>query len=434
MKRPYTIAVVGLWHLGEVYSACLAELGHKVVGISDDTKVIANFKKNIPPLIEPRVPELLLKNQKAGNLSYTTDWEAIRSADVVWISFDTPVNEKDEVDISPVTNAIKKALPLLKQNVVLAISSQIPVGTSKKICDSIRKARPELSFSYFYAPENLRINDAVRIFLEPEHIVLGYDSHKALDAAKEIYGNLSEAFVAMSPESAEMTKHAINVWNSVCTSFTNDLADLCEATGADVEDLIRAFKKDQRFGKKTYLFAGTGYSGASLARDVKALLKAARAHKLKVPVIEGADKKNNSRGDIVRIRLAKTLGKIKGKTVALFGVTFKAGTSTLRRSRPLEIEAQLRKAGARVRLYDPMAIPAEVGEQTPSPFFRDPYEAARGADIVLIMTPSPDYRSLDFKKLKRVMSKPLLFDTCNILPSVEKELSAAGLSYMRVGR
>lgn len=434
MQKPFTIAVIGLWHLGEVYSVCLSELGHNVFGISDDPAIIENFTKNIPPLAEPKLAELLEKNQRSGKLVYTTDWEVVKNADVVWFTFDTPVDDQDEVDISVVTKAVRKSLPYLKKNVLIAISSQLPVETSTKICDSIHKARPRLAFSYVYTPENLRLGDAVRIFMEPGRIVVGTDSAEALGMMKSIFSKLNADILPMTPASAEMAKHAMNAWNAVCISFTNDLADVCEKTGADIEDVIHALKTDPRVGPKAYLFAGLGFSGGTLGRDLKALLAAARKKKITLPMIDAAYAKNTSRNAIVRTRLLQSLGKIKGKIIAMFGVTYKAGTSTLRRSQPLLIEAELRAAGAHLRLYDPLAIPVEVAKLTPSSFFRDPYKAAKGADIVLIMTPSPDYRSLDFRKLKRALKRPLLFDTCNILPPVEGDIVAAGLSYMRIGR
>ena len=434
MGKPYTIAVIGLWHLGEVYSACLAELGHTVKGISDDLAVIENFKKNIPPLGEPRLAELIEKRQKEGVLTYTADWSAVKDADVVWFTYDTPVDDKEEVDISIVRDALAKALPHFKEGVLVAMSSQLPVGTSSEFCASIKKMRPELSFSYVYTPENLRLGDAVRIFMEPGRIVVGTDSSDALEAMKFIFAKLNAEILLMSPASAEMAKHAMNAWNATCISFTNDLADLCEATGADVEDVIKALKTDSRVGPKAYLFAGLGFSGGTLGRDLKAMLKAGRNTNIELPMITAAYAKNASRDEIVPARLQKLFGSISGKTIALFGVTYKAGTSTLRRSQPLAIEARLRAAGALLRLYDPLAIPEEVAAVTPSPFFRDPYEAANGADIALVMTPSPDYRNLDFAKLKSVMKQPVLFDTCNILPTVEEKIVSAGLSYMRIGR
>jgi UDPglucose 6-dehydrogenase len=434
MNTSHKIAVVGLWHLGEIYSVCLAELGHDVVGVSNDKAVIENFSKNIPPLAEPKLAELLASNRAARRLSYSTDLAAVKDCDVVWITFDTPVNDEDEVDVAVVLEAIKKVTPHLRDGVLLVVSSQIPIGTSKKIVADIKKTRPSLKFNYAYSPENLRLGDAVRCFMEPGRVVVGTDSVKGLATFKNLLSKLSAEIVSMSPASAEMVKHALNAFLATSISFTNDIADLCEQYGADVEAVVKALKSDPRIGSKAYLFAGLGFSGGTLGRDLKAMMKAAEAHKIDVPVIGNVFLKNKSRNAIVEKRLANELGEIKGKTFAMFGVTYKAGTSTLRRSQPLEIEKSLREKSVKFRLYDPWAKPEEVRSSTPSLFFNDPYMAAEGVDGILVMTPSRDFENFDFVKLRKVAKGALLFDTCNILCDKEDMIKAAGFKYLSIGR
>ena len=456
MDSSYKIAVVGLWHLGEIYSAGLAELGHAVVGIDADSAVVENFSRDIPPLAEPKLAELLVANRAAGRLQYSTDFSTVKDRDVVWITLDTPVNDADEVDVEPVLSAIKKVTSDLRDGVLLVVSSQIPVGTSAKIVASIKEARPALNFEYVYSPENLRLGIAVDSFMQPGRIVAGVGSEKALVIFKNIFMNTANAqmsgveIVSMSPASAEMTKHALNAWLATSISFINDIADLCERYGADVEAVARALKSDPRVGPKAYLFAGLGFSGGTLGRDLKAMMNAASmmtsgtpgAGALKLPVIESVFAKNKSRNAIVKSRLGKELGEVKGETFAMFGVTYKAGTSTLRRSQPLEIEKALREAGAQFRLYDPWAKAEEVAAVTPSSFFNDPYVAAQGADAILVMTPWKDFGSLDFKKLRVAMavggtvsaSSAILFDTCNILCDKEETIKEAGFKYLSIGR
>jgi UDPglucose 6-dehydrogenase len=427
MNTSYSIAVLGLWHLGEVYSACLSELGHQVIGISDEVALIDQLQKNIPPLAEPQLVELLETNKVAGRLFYSTEYTEIRKANVVWLTFDTPVNNQDEVDLTEIFAEVQKIIPHLNQGVTIATSSQLPVGTSKKIREMIRTARPNLQFEYFYTPENLRLGEAIQCFMEPGRIVVGADTVAALETAKNIFSTLHAEIIPMNVASAEMSKHALNAWLATSISFTNDLADVCEQMGADIEDVIKALKTDPRVGQKSYLFAGLGFSGGTLGRDLKALMQTAQTYDLEIPIIAGAYVKNSKRDAIVESRLQKEWGKIAGKTIAMLGVTYKAGTSTLRRSQPLAIEARLRALGATMRLYDPLAIPKEVAQATPSAFFKDPYEAAKGCDLVLVMTPSRDYRELDFKKLGSVMRTPFLFDTGNILAPVEEKIQAAGV-------
>jgi UDPglucose 6-dehydrogenase len=429
----HRIAILGLWHLGETYSACLAEIGHTVTGIDVDPLLIENLNNSVPPLEEPGLRELLERNREAGRLSYTTDMSVVASHDVVWIAFDTPVDDHDDVDLSIVLSALDRAIPYLQGGVTIAASSQLPAGTSRQIADRIRSARPDLTFHYFYSPENLRLGDAVSGFMGPGRIVIGADTPAALQVAGELFEPLNAKMATMSAASAEMAKHAMNAWLATSISFTNDIADVCEQVGADVEEVIRALKSEPRVGEKAFLFAGLGFSGGTLGRDLRALSHAAEKHGLSIPVIESAYRKNLSRDSIVVTRLRKEWGSLDRKVIALLGVTYKAGTSTLRRSQPLAIEASLRSVGALTRLSDPLAIPEEVAALSPSLFFREPYSAVEGADIALVMTPTRDYRNLDFARLARSMKTPLLFDTCNILVPAEEKIRSSGLRYLRIG-
>jgi len=287
----------------------------------------------------------------------------------------------------------------------------------------------------------------VKCFLEPGRVVVGAANDHAIATMKEIFAGAKKAddspaeIVSMIPASAEMAKHALNAWLATSISFTNDIADLCEQYGADVEAVIKALKSDPRVGPKAYLFAGLGFSGGTLGRDLKAMMKAGAERNIETPVIESAFAKNKSRNVLVERRLMKELGvsqeekaPFHGKTFAMFGVTYKAGTSTLRRSQPLEIEAALRRRGMTLKLYDPWAKAEEVAEHTPSSFFNDPYAAAKGVDGILVMTPSRDFGSIDFKKLRAATKGDLLFDTCNILCDKEEDITAAGFRYIRIGR
>lgn len=434
MGSHYKIAVVGLWHLGEIYSVGLAELGHQVVGIDDNAATIENFTKNIPPLAESRLAELLAARQATGNLLYTTDFGAIKNCNVVWFTFDTPVNDEDEVDVSVVINAIDRSISHLESGVLIVVSSQLPVGTSEKIVAMIKAKRPELVFNYAYSPENLRLGDAVKCFLEPGRIVVGAAGDGALTNVKEIFSKLNAEIVSMSPASAEMAKHALNAYLATSISFTNDVADLCEQYGADVEAVVKALKSDPRIGLKAYLFAGLGFSGGTLGRDLKVMMKAGGERNIEVPVVESVFAKNKTRNALVEKRLIKEIGPLAGKTFSMFGVTYKAGTSTLRRSQPLEIEKSLREHGMTLKLYDPWAKPEEVTAATSSSFFNDPYAAAQGVHGILVMTPSRDFGNFDFRKLRAATKGNILFDTCNILCDKEGDIVDAGFRYIRIGR
>lgn len=427
MKSDYKIAVAGLWHLGETYSAGLAELGHRVFGITEDQMSADNFMKFQPPLAEPGLEELLRENISAGRLSYSADYSSVSDANVFWVTFDTPVNENDDVDLSVVFDAFEKAIPFFKDGVLAVVTSQLPVSTSEKLIKMIKERRPELNFGYVYTPENLRLGEAVKCFMEPGRVVVGADSVESLSKIKEIFSPLKAEILEMSPASAEMAKHALNGFLATSLSFINDIADVCEKTGADVLDVIKALKSDPRIGQKAYLDASLGFSGGTLGRDLKALSHFAKSTGISLPVIENVYSKNLARKNWVIEKLKSEIGVLNGARIAILGLTYKAGTSTLRRSQALEVASDLNKVGAVLFLTDPKAEREDI--------LRDPYQAAKGVKAVVLMTPWPDYKNLDFKKLAEVCGgNPLFLDTRNFLYQKEGEIVEAGFKYKGIGR
>ncbi len=432
---PSRISLLGLWHLGEIYSAGLAELGHSVTGIGEEGDVIRELEKNNPPLPEPQLAELIAKNRAAGRLGYTTDFAAIKNSNVVWFTFDTPVNDDDEVDLSPIWGALKKAMPFLQDGVLVVVSSQIPVGTSKKIIKLIRKDRPGLKFDYAYTPENLRLGEAVQCFMEPGRIVVGVESEETFKKIKEIFSGLNAEIVRMSAASAEMTKHALNAFLATSISFINDIADACEKSGADVLDVVKALRSDPRIGQKAALGPGMGFSGGTLGRDLKAIMGFSAEQDFRTPVIEAAYLKNKERAHLMIGKVLETLGGAQGKTIALFGLTYKPGTRTLRRSRSLEIAGELSKAGAALHLHDPAVQEAELPSLKNSVFFSNPYDAAVGCDAILFVTPWPEFKDLGLKKLLGGMKEnPVLFDTANLFYDRKEEIEKLGARYFGMGR
>ncbi|HTY39747.1 MAG TPA: nucleotide sugar dehydrogenase [Candidatus Paceibacterota bacterium] len=431
----YRIAVIGLWHLGETYSAGLSELGHAVVGISDDPAVVANFSKNIPPLPEPQLEDLLARNQKAGRLRYSTDYAEVKKCNVVWFTFDTPVNDDDEVDLSPIWNALDKCLPHLQDGVLIVMTSQIPVGTSKELVELVKKKRPDIRFDYAYTPENLRLSEAVKCFMEPGRIVVGADSETAFRKMTEIFAALKTEIVRMTVATAEMTKHALNAFLATSVSFINDIADVCERSGADVLDVAYALRADARIGKKAFLDAGLGFSGGTLGRDLKALMAFAKRNKMRVPVVEAAFEKNKDREALVVKRLTEALKDLSGKQMTILGLTYKPGTRTLRRSRALGIAAELAGKGVALRLSDPVVQEAELPKISKATFVRDLYAAAEGSDVFILVTPWPEFKDIDFKKLAGAMKKgAIVFDTANLLRDQKGAIEKLGLRYFGVGR
>lgn len=430
MAAFYKIATLGLWHLGEIYSSCLAELGHEVVGISDNEELIKNLKKNVPPLPEPELESLLAKNQLAGRLNFSTDFREAKSCNVVWITFDTPVNDQDEVDLSPIHAAASKVAPHLSNGCLVVVSSQIPVGESGKICEIIKRENPSLEFDYVYTPENLRLGSAVKSFQEPGRIIVGSETHGGLEKIKEIFSGLRTEFVEMNTASAEMAKHAINAFLATSVSFINDIADACEIAGADILDVSKALRSEPRIGPKAFLDAGLGFSGGTLGRDLQVLSDLGN-----LPVIESVYRKNDSRTDKVISKIKSELGGLEGKTISIFGLTYKPGTKTLRRSRALEISKIIRSKGAVVKLHDPEAEKEELAESEKTEFFTDPYLAAESADAIILVTPWPHFKTLNFSKIQKIV-KPgaVFFDTANFLYDKEGEIKKNSLRYLGLGR
>ncbi len=436
MKSPHKIAVVGIWHLGEIYSACLAELGHIVIGISENAASVEKLNRGIPPLPEPQLEELILKNKGEGRLSYSTDYSSIKECSVVWLTFDTPVDDNDDVDLSLIMKAVDTSIPYLQNDVLFVVSSQIPVGTSREIMERLKTVRPELSFEYIYTPENLRLGEAVKCFLDPARVIVGASSPKAAEIIKDIFSALPNPaeIITMTPASAEMGKHALNAFLADEICFANDLADIAEKVGADILDVTRMLKSDPRIGPKAYLDAGVSFSGGTLNRDIKILTNLARKYHIQPSVVESVYLKNEARKGMIVSRLEGDLESLQGKTVALLGLTYKPGTKTLRRSYSLEVARGLIAKGAIARLHDPQAEEGEIGIPEAT-FFRDAYEAVSGADAIVLLTTWPEFKNLDFKHLgEKAKPGAIFFDTSNFLASKEGEIKEAGFKYKGVGR
>ena len=435
MSSPYKIAVLGLWHLGEIYSAGLAELGHSVVGLSDDEKIIKNLLEAKPPLPEPDLENLIRKNLETSRLSYSTDFREIEKCRVLWITFDTPVDDNDDVDLTVITTALKKSLPHLSNGILIVVTSQVPVGTAKTIRELISASRPDLKFGYACVPENLRLGNAVKCFFDPGRIIIGASEAETSDAVVEIFKNIPAEILKMSPASAEMAKHATNAFLATSVSFINDISDICEKVGADVQDVTRALRSEPRIGPKAFLDSGLGFSGGTLGRDLKVLMSVAKKENIEPFILDDVYNKNLARKDFVIRRLVEILGSIQGKTIALFGLTYKPGTPTLRRSRALEIAALLLQSGANLKLHDPAADEQELANLGSFDFFRDPYAAVLEADSLILVTPWPEFKNLDFQAISN-KAKPnaVFFDVPNFLCDKEREIGAIGLRYFGTGR
>ena len=430
---PEKVCVIGIWHLGAVYSACLADLGYQVIGVDGDAKRIAELNKGIPPLFEPGLQELITSNIKSKRLTYTTDLShAVKGASYVLITFDTPVNDQDEIDLSEIFDTAGRLAGCIENNSIILVSSQVPVGTCEEIKAIIKKQTPALDIDIAYSPENLRLGQAIDCFKKPERIVIGADNSATLDKVETLFSVVKAPVLKMNLRSAEMTKHALNAFLATSISFGNEIANICDEVGADALKVVTALRTEGRIGGKIPLFPGLGFAGGTLARDLKVLKNIGREKGYETLLIDSVLAVNQRQNGVVVRKLERIYGSVKGLTIGILGLTYKPGTSTLRRSAALEIIKQLVDRGAKVRAYDPKADMNEVHEHIEFEFCTDVSTVAIDSDALVLITEWPEFKELDYARLKHIMKKPVFIDTKNLLDS--QQMSAKGFSYFGIGR
>jgi UDPglucose 6-dehydrogenase len=433
MTEKTKVCVIGIWHMGAVYSACLADLMYQVTGVDPDKKRVNDLNKGIPPMFEPGLQELFTSNIEDGRLKYTTDiGNAVKGCAYVMVTFDTPVDDNDDVDLSPVLNACQEISSKLKNGTTIIISSQVPVGTCDYIKSMIKQSNPSLDFDIAYCPENLRLGKAIEYFKKPDRIVIGADSSATLDRVEAFFSVIPAPKLRMDIRTAEMTKHALNAFMATSISFANEIANLCDEVGADAMKIAEALKSDVRIGPGVPLYPGLAFAGGTLARDLKILKKLGKDYELETPLINGVLEVNQRQNSLVIKKLRKIYGSVNGLTIGILGLTYKAGTSTLRRSAALEIIKDLTTNGAIVRAYDPKVDPVELSLHKSFAFLPDPYAVAKGADVLVILTEWPEFTSLDFDLIKATMKKPIIIDGKNLLD--RQQLIYKGFIYSGVGR
>ena len=427
------VCVIGIWHLGSVYSACLADMGYQITGIDKDASRVLSLNNGDPPIFEPGLEELISQNIAAGRLSYGTDLEqALRGTKYILITFDTLVDDNDEVDLSPILHACSEMARYLANDSIVIISSQVPVGTCDRIRQLIKDRNPSLDFDIACSPENLRLGGAIDYFKKPDRIIIGADSKATLDSVEDFFSIIPSPKLRMNLRSAEMTKHAVNSFLATCISFANEIANLCDELGVDGLKVAEALKSESRIGSKLPLLPGLAFAGGTLARDLKVLKKLGQNSSYETPLINGVLAVNQRQNSLVIRRLRKIYGSIDNLDIGVLGLTYKAGTSTLRRSAAIEIIKDLVDNGASVKAHDPKASTEEVEQHQEFEFLSDPYAVAKGADALVITTDWPEFKTLDFDLIRKQMKKPVLIDAKNMLD--REHMIELGFSYSGVGR
>lgn len=426
------IAVLGLWHLGCVTAACVAERFPAVVGLDFDEALLAKLRDGRAPLAEPGLDDLLRTGLDAGRLRFANPAtpagrEALAITDVLWVCDDTPVDENDVADVPYVLDRLERCLPHLHPDAVVLLSSQVPAGT----CRALEGRHPGRAFAY--SPENLRLGKALDVFRHPERIVAGVRDEATRQRLAPLFAPFCGRVLWMSPESAEMTKHGINAFLALCVTFANELARVGEAVGADAREVERGLRSEPRIGEKAYIRPGAAFAGGTLARDVVALTRLAADRGETVALFPAVLASNEAhKGWAFRKLQARFGSDLKGREVAVLGLTYKPGTDTLRRSAAVELSRALLAADARVRVFDP-AVRAEA---LPSVGLADACfcaglpAALAGADAAVMATEWPEIQAADWPALLPTMRRPLVLDANRFLPALPAgtELLAVGVA------
>lgn len=430
-EKKMNICVLGLWHLGSVTSACLAKLGHSVIGLEFDKEVVKELQNGNAPLLEPGLNELISEQIKAGRLSFTSDpSEALKQASVVWITFDTPVDENDVADIMFLENNFKKIMPYLNDGIGVVVSSQAPVGFINNIEEIFVKQYPHKKHYFACSPENLKLGKALDAFLNPDRIIIGVKNHESKDFFSPLFSSITNRLEWMKIESAEMTKHAINSFLAISVCFANEIASICEQVGADAKEVERGLKSESRIGPKAYLGPGVSFSGGTLARDINFLVKLSDTYKFPAFLIKAVNNSNYFHKSWIERKCQQFLGDLKKKKIAILGLTYKPGTDTLRRSFAVELAKSLHAQGVLINGFDPVVkeIPQELAKIIS--LKHSMAEAVLDSDVVVIATQWPEFRQFDDGALD-LMKNKLIIDPNGF---IAKLVEPKNLKYISVGK
>ena len=431
------IAVIGTGYVGLVSGACFADFGHTVVCVDQDEAKIVSLQGGDMPIYEPGLPELVASNVQQGRLSFTTNLPAaLRGTDVVFLAVGTPSRAEDgHADLRHVYAAAREVAEALTQSCVVVTKSTVPVGSGDEVERIIRELRPDLDVPVVSNPEFLREGAAIRDFKIPDRIVVGTSDERARQVMAELYRPLylnAAPILHTSRRTAELIKYAANAFLATKISFINEVADLCETLGADVQDVARGIGLDNRIGTK-FLHPGPGFGGSCFPKDTLALIRIAQDNKTALRVVEATVAVNEQRKRAMVHKVAAVLeGDLRNRTIAVLGLTFKPNTDDMREAPSIALITALRDKGAEIRVYDPAGMEQArrvLGEVT---YCDGPYSAAEGAHALVIVTEWEQFRALDLRRLKRVMAKAAIVDLRNVYRP--DDIAAAGFLYESIGQ
>jgi len=427
------ICVIGVGYVGLVTGACFSDLGNKVIALDVNEQRIENLKKGIMPIYEPGLEELVKRNVKAGRLSFTTDYaEALRGTEFAFIAVGTPSGVNGEADLQYVASAAESIAHHMTGPLIIINKSTVPIGTGDWVADIVRHACPQpTEFSVVSCPEFLREGSAIGDFMNPHRTVIGSFDRDAANKVAQLHLPLRAPIVITDLRTAEMIKYASNAFLATKISFINEIAEICEAYGADVKEVAAGMGYDARIGRH-FLDAGLGWGGSCFPKDVKALAYMAEKKGIEPRILNNVMNVNYDRRKNVVKWTEQMVGSLRGKTIGLFGLAFKPNTDDMRDAPSIDIAHELTAAGATIRAYDPVAMDVARPILPAVQMCHDAYESATGCDAIIIVTEWNEFKQLDLEKLKGLLKTPIIMDSRNIYdPARMREM---GFTYRAIGR
>jgi UDPglucose 6-dehydrogenase len=428
------ICVVGVGYVGLVTGACFSDLGNRVVALDVNPERVENLKKGIMPIYEPGLEELVRRNVNAGRLSFTTDYaEALKNSEFVFIAVGTPSGVNGEADLQYVAAAAKSIAENMKSPLIIINKSTVPIGTGDWVADIIKREQPRpIDFAVVSCPEFLREGSAIGDFMQPHRNVIGSFDREAANKVAQLHLPLRAPIVITDLRTAEMIKYASNAFLATKISFINEIAEICEAYGADVKEVAAGMGYDARIGRH-FLDAGLGWGGSCFPKDVLALAYMAEEKGLDPRILNVVTDVNYDRRKAI-VRWTEELldGALKGKTIGLLGLAFKPNTDDMRDAPSMDIAQELSSAGATVRGYDPVAMDVAALLLPAVQMFKNPYEMAKDCDALIVVTEWNEFKQLDLEKVKGLLKTPVIMDARNIYDPAT--VRAMGFKYRAIGR
>ncbi len=427
------ITVIGVGYVGLVTGACFSDLGNRVIALDINEERIQNLAKGIMPIYEPGLAELVERNVRAGRLVFTTSYdEAIKDAEFVFIAVGTPEGVDGEADLQYVRMAAESVANVMDHPLIIINKSTVPVGTGDWVADIVRETQPSpVEFAVVSCPEFLREGSAIRDFMNPDRTVLGSEDTTAAERVAQLHLPLRAPIMVTDLRTAEMIKYASNAFLATRISFINEIANICEALGADVKEVARGMGYDKRIGHH-FLEAGVGYGGSCFPKDVKALAHMAQVHGKHPQLLHAVMDINAYQRRHVLLKLHEHLDGLEGRTIALLGLAFKQDTDDMREAPSITIGDYLDEHGATVRGYDPAAMEWAKRAMPYLETAADPYELVKGADAVIVLTPWNEFKNLDMDRIKNAMRVPVMVDGRNLYDPAQ--MKAHGFTYSGIGR